>query len=87
MREIKLCKSCLKDSGFNPKKFRKALAKRLGEDDEIEISSCLKVCPRSGVTFSVREYNSEDEKTRSLRSFVSSHEEVDRTIEVLIRAL
>ena len=86
MREISLCKSCLKDRDFKPKKFRKKLVRLLSPEDEVELSSCLKVCPRKGVTFAVKEFVN-GEKVKSLRAFVRPEESADDTLAKIFKAV
>ena len=71
MLEVTLCKACLKDSNVKPKKFRKRLAKELG--CEVELSSCLKICPREGLGFAVKVSDGK-QLVRAVRTFVREPE-------------
>lgn len=83
MREFTLCKSCLKDCGFKPKKFRRKLEDQLGEKDSVELTSCLKLCPRRGLSFMVEEFEGK-KLLGSKRSFVPPEETSSETVRKIL---
>ncbi len=86
MREISVCKSCLKDADLKPKKFRKKLARLMGEDCQVELSSCMKLCPKKGVTYSVREFDGK-KMIMSLLTFFLPEASLEATLNKLSKSL
>jgi Na+-translocating ferredoxin:NAD+ oxidoreductase RNF subunit RnfB len=85
MRELQICKKCLKKCAFKPKKFRKKLESRLNEDDRARLTSCLKICPRHGVSYIARVYEN-GKRTAKFKAFVQPQESTEATVEKILTA-